>query len=146
MILASITAGRLSMGPEGALAPRYATFAIPAVVAVYAMLARTTLMTGSRAAGAMLAVMLVVIAVNIPASYTRGFAAGSVDQASRERAAEVLSTYESRSDMELKLSLERPPDSARRLASVLERLDYNVFAEEPSGEEPNEDALSPGGT
>jgi len=129
LILATITLGRSGMfGVWQAAISRYTSFSILAVASVYAVLAKMVL---ARRFGIGRAVLLLTIvgAILLSAgiSYRNGIEVGRVQQASRERAAYILATYESQPDVRL-IALYPRPETVRRRAPLLERLGYNVFS------------------
>jgi hypothetical protein len=140
LILASITLGRAGLGVENSLTPRYASFSVLLVIGVYAMLVKLAAEKGSRPAAAMLGALSVAVLLSLPVSYSTGLNVGIQHKAEKEEAAAVLSTYESQPDELLQSYLRRDPDSLRRLAPLLENLEYNVFSE---GGEPSPPAADP---
>jgi glucose dehydrogenase len=126
LILASITLGRAGLGVENSLTPRYASFSVLLVIGVYAMLVKLAAEKGSRPAAAMLGALSVAVLLSLPVSYSTGLNVGIQHKAEKEEAAAVLSTYESQPDELLQSYLRRDPDSLRRLAPLLENLEYNV--------------------
>jgi hypothetical protein len=128
-ILATITLGRAGMfGVWQAAISRYTTFSILAVASIYTLLAR---MVFARSSGVGRVVLLValfgIVLLSAGISYRNGIEAGRVQEASRERAAHVLETYRSQPDVRLAALYPRP-ETVRRRAPLLERLDYNVFS------------------
>jgi hypothetical protein len=129
-ILAAITLGRSgAFGLWQAAISRYTTFSLLAVASVYAMLAK---MVFAIRAGIVRTVLLTAlfgaILLNAGISYRNGIEAGRAQEAFRERAAHVLKTYESQPDARL-VALYPRPQTVRRRAPLLQRLDYNVFSE-----------------
>lgn len=149
-VLAVITAGRASLGPQSAMAPRYSSFSLLAVISVYVMLMKLVLDTvavdfrdiASRAVAPLAAAFLVALALIIPATYLGGYLVGARNEATMTQAAEALQNAEATPEARLEILLRQPPDFIRQNAEILDRLDYNVFAEEPSDEETGE-AASP---
>jgi hypothetical protein len=139
LILAAITYGRSGKGVELALAQRYTTFSIFAVVSVYGLLATTVLKRGlsirSPRIGTLLLVFLFgAVVVNAAAVYyPNGIMAGRKSKAKNEEIAYVLSSYESQSDALLAdisgIGGEKGARVVRERAPVLQRLGYNVFSE-----------------
>ncbi len=130
LILVSITLGRSSVfGALQAMAPRYTTFSILAVASIYAMLAKTALEQRSRTAIVLLSALAGVVLLSAAVSYSEGVKAGNKERVARERAAFVLSTYESQPDEALTESLNPRARVVRERAPVLQRLGYNVFSE-----------------
>lgn len=129
VISASITVGRAARGIEGATASRYVTFSVLAIIGVYAMLVKLASEKRSYPTGVLLGVLSAVILVSLPFSYSNGIESGVANEVQKERAAYVLSTYESQPDELLESSLRRKPKDVRKRAPDLERLGYNVFSE-----------------
>jgi hypothetical protein len=71
------------------------------------------------------------VLLGVATSYPNGIDIGSNEKLSREKAAFVLSTYESQPDEALTESLNPHAKVVREEAPVLQRLGYNVFSEEP---------------
>lgn len=155
LILAAITVGRFESGLEMALAPRYATFSILAIVSIYGLLATVALRRRlsirrpniSTIFLILLSGTVVLSAATI--SYPKGIKAGSHDRASTEKAAFVLATYETQPDELLAetsgITRRRGARVVRERAPVLQRLGYNVFSE-PQAQQgflPPLSALSP---
>ena len=130
LILASITLGRSGVfGALQAMAPRYTTFSILAVASIYAMLAKTALEQRSRTAVIILSALAGIVLLSAAVSYSEGVEAGNKERVARERAAFVLSTYESQPNKALTESLNPRARVVRERAPVLQRLGYNVFSE-----------------
>jgi hypothetical protein len=129
-ILATITLGRSGMfGGWQAAISRYTTFSVLAVASIYAMLAKMVFARSSGVGrGVLLVALFGIVLLSAGISYRNGIEAGKVQQASRERAAHVLETYESQPDARLAALYPRP-ETVRRRAPLLERLGYNVFSE-----------------
>ena len=129
LILATITLGRSGMfGVWQAAISRYTSFSILAVASVYAVLAKMVLARGFGIGRAVLLLTIVgAILLSAGISYRNGIEVGRVQQASRERAAYILATYESQPDVRLTTLYPRP-ETVRRRAPLLERLGYNVFS------------------
>lgn len=122
------------------MAPRYTTFSILAVVSIYAMLAKRSFERRSRTNTVLLSALADVVLLSAAISYQEGIEVGSKERVSRERAAFVLSTYETQPDERL---LPRASTRARIVqerAPVLQELGYNVISE--SQELPSLSALS----
>ena len=129
LILASITLGRSgTFGPLQAMAPRYTTFSILAVVSIYAMLVKLALERRSRTTIVLLSALAGVVLLSTAISYQKGIKVGSKERVSRERAAFVLSTYETQPDEALVASLNPRARVVRERAPVLQELGYNVFS------------------
>jgi hypothetical protein len=142
LILASITLGRSGQfGALQAMASRYTTFSILAVASIYAMLAKTTLERRSRPTIVLLSALAGVVLLSATVSYQEGIEVGNKERVAREKAAFVLSTYESQPDEALTESLNPRARVVRERAPVLQRLGYNVFSEPRHLPEPS--ALSP---
>jgi hypothetical protein len=130
LILASITLGRSGVfGVIQAMASRYTTFSILAVVSIYVMLAKTAFERRSLTSTILLAAMSGIVLLSAAFSYSKGIEVGSKERVSREKAAFVLSTYESQPDEVLAESLNPRARVVRERAPVLQRLGYNVFSE-----------------
>jgi hypothetical protein len=139
LILAAITLGRSGKGAELALAPRYTTFSILAVVSVYGLPATTVLNRGLSIRSSRIGMILLVflsgaVVVNAAAiSYTIGIDVGRQQRAKNEESAYVLSTYESQLDAFLSdisgIGGKKGARIVRERAPVLQRLGYNVFSE-----------------
>ena len=134
-MLAAITAGRSEkFGAVQALASRYTSFSVVAVVSIYAMLAKAALgrRLGRRRPSmstVLFVSMSVVVLLSAAVSYPKGIEAGSKEKAAREKAAFVLYTYESQPDEALTERLNPRAKVVRERAPVLQELGYNVFAE-----------------
>lgn len=128
LIALSITVGRGGLGAETALAPRYTTFSLLAVVSVYAIFAKLWTDGGGRLLQGAFAALTAVVMLSVPVSYSNGFQLGATEEASRQKAATVLEEYESRPDEDLRI-LHRRPQIVESRAPELQRLDYNVFSE-----------------
>lgn len=129
LILATITLGRSGSGAGNALVSRYTTFSILAVVGVYAMLLEMTLERRSTINAILLVVLAGFVLFGVVISYPNGITIGSKEEASREKAAFVLSTYKSEPDEALVESLNPRARVVRESAPVLQKLGYNVFSE-----------------
>ena len=144
LILASITFGRSGFGAQQALAPRYTSFSIVAVVSIYAMLVKTVFERRSSINTALLVALSGAILLSATISYSEGIKVGSKEKVSREKTAFVLSTYESQPDELLTKYLYPRADVVRKRASILQRLGYNVFSEpQAQGWLPPLSSLSP---
>lgn len=142
LILASITLGRSGQfGVLQAMASRYTTFSILAVASIYAMLAKTALERRSRPAIVLLSALAGVVLLSAAVSYQEGIEVGNKERVARERAAFVLSTYESQPDEALTKNLNPRARVVRERAPILQRLGYNVFSE--PRDLPELSALSP---
>jgi hypothetical protein len=132
LILASITAGRSAYGAWQAMAPRYTTFSILVVVSLYAILVKTLLERRSAANTVLLIVLSGVILLSAAISYPAGILVGKYTEASRERAALLLTSgkYKSLPDAALAESFGTSQGRVvRENAPILKRLHYNVFSE-----------------
>jgi hypothetical protein len=129
-ILATITLGRSGMfGVWQAAISRYTTFSVLAVASVYAMLAKMVFARRSSVGRTVLLIALFgTVLLSAGISYRNGIEVGRAQEASRERAAYVLKTYEFQPDARL-ADLYPRPETVRRRAPLLERLGYNVFSE-----------------
>ncbi len=135
LILASVVAGRFAMGTGMALSPRYTSFSILTIVAIYGLLATAVL--GSQpnirrpgVAALLFVLMTGVVLVSAAVSYPAGYRLGILEKESRKRAAVVLATYDSRTDKALEKHFIKPGDRVRTSAEVIDRLKLNVFAGE----------------
>jgi hypothetical protein len=128
LVLLSVTVGRAERGIDQALVSRYTTYSILGVVGLYAILAKLRLERKSHLTVLLFGTLLVAIGLSVPDAYVVGVRAGISTQAARERAAFVLSTYESQPDSHL-TSLYPNPQVVRKRAPILERLGYNVFSD-----------------
>jgi hypothetical protein len=149
LILASIVAVRFArataiMAPQpltpeylakvSAVAPRYTTFTILTTVSIYGLLAtavlRRRLSVRRPNIGTILLVLLSgVVLLSAGIHYPRGIKKGNRDIKFKERAALVLSKYESRPNEVLEKYFRQEPECIREDAEVLARLEYNVFSE-----------------
>jgi hypothetical protein len=128
LFLLSIVVGRSGMGAENALSSKYPTFSVLAVIGAYVMLVKLVLEQGSRVGVALLGLLTALIMISVPVSYVEGVDAGKELEVSRERAAYVISTYESQPDKALTV-VNRSAWRVRAWAPILERLGYTVFSE-----------------
>jgi hypothetical protein len=110
-------------------ASRYATFAIPAVAALYAVFAKLVWQRSSIVAYVLFGVVLVLVLVSVPFSYRGGVQKGEETRTVRESQAFVALTHESQPDELLEGYLHPNVQFVRDIAPLLERLRYNVFAE-----------------
>jgi hypothetical protein len=139
LIVAAITLGRSAKGAELALAPRYTTFSILAVVSVYGLLATTVLRKGLSIRSPSIGTILLIfvsgaVVVNAAVvSYPNGIMAGKPLRAKNQELAYALSTYESQPDALLAdisgIGDKKGARIVRERAPVLQRLGYNVFSE-----------------
>jgi hypothetical protein len=145
LMLAAITLGRSGQfGALQAMAPRYTTFSILAVVSVYAMLVKMLFERRSNINAVLLVALAGLVLLSAFVSYSRGINEGRKERASREKAAFVLSGYESQPDEALSERLNPRASVVRERAPILQRLGYNVFSE-PRGSLPPLSDLSPVG-
>jgi len=131
LILAFITVGRSAFGVWQAMAPRYTTFSILVVVSVYAILVKMVLERRSAANTILLVVLSGVILLSAAISYPAGILVGKYTEATRERAALLLTSgkYKSLPDAALEESFGTPHGRVvRENAPILKRLHYNVFS------------------
>jgi hypothetical protein len=128
LILVSITLGRSGFGIEQALVSRYTTFSVLVVIGVYVVLAKTAFEKRLSVNTVLLVVLLGVILLSAVISYSKGIEAGSRESVSREKAAFVLSTYESQPDELLTKRLNPSARLIRKRAPILQKLGYNVFS------------------
>jgi len=158
LILAAIMAKSFPEGIDEALAARYTSFSVLAVVSIYGLLATTALGRGLSIRrpniGTVLLVFLsgAVILSAATSSYPNGINAGRQNKEKTEEAAFVLATYESQPDEVLAetpgISLGEGAKVTRERAPVLQRLGYNVFSEAQAQQilPPPLSALSPAGS
>ncbi len=148
LMLVTITLGRSGKFPAlQALASRYTSFSILAVVSIYAMLVKMAFERRSNINTVLLVVLSGVVLLSASVSYSRGLQEGSKERASREKAAFVLSTHESQPDEALTESLNPRAKTVRDRAPILQRLGYNVFSgpRAPSSLPPLSDLSAVGG-
>jgi hypothetical protein len=134
LILAAITSGRSERGIELALAQRYTTFSVLAVVSIYGLLATTALqrrLSISRPSIRTISLVFLSGAVVLSAaaiSYPNAINAGRNNKADIERTAFVLATYEPQPDEVLDevSGISGGARIVRERASILQRLGYNV--------------------
>jgi hypothetical protein len=136
LILAATTIGR-SGEVELALAQRYTSFSVLALVSIYGLLATSVVKRGLSITRPSTNTILVVflsgvVLVSAPYSYWNGIKQGRHEKAKREEMAYILYTYKSQPD-ELLSDISgiggRGAWVIRERAPVLERLGYNVFSE-----------------
>jgi len=144
LILGSITLGRSGeFGPLQAMAPRYTSFSILAVVAIYAVLVRAAFDRRTMTNTILLAALSGVILLSAAVSYSKGLQVGSKERETREKAAFVLSTYETQPDEALTETLHPRAKVIRDRAPVLRNLGYNVFSGPQAWDLPPLTELSP---
>jgi hypothetical protein len=128
LFLGSIVVGRSGMGLENALSPKYPTFTVLAVIGAYVILIKLALEQRTRIIYALLSCLTALIIVSVPISYVVGIDAGKAFNARTERAAHIISNYETKPDGALTI-VNRAAWRVREWAPILERLDYTVFSE-----------------
>jgi hypothetical protein len=128
LVSLAITVGRIELDTNNALASRYTIFSLPAVASVYAMLAKLLTEHRSRLAVATFSLMVVLVSLSVVVSYKNAVPLGARERSVSEMAANVLRDYENRPDRQLTLLYNKHPETVRRRAPILDRLDYNVFA------------------
>jgi len=128
LVLLAVTVGRAERGIDQALVSRYTTYSILGVVGLYAMLAKLHFESKSHSTAILFGTLLIVIMLTLPVTYAGGVKLGISTEASREKAAAVLVTYESQPDRRL-TSLNPNPQLVRKRAPILQKLHYNVFSE-----------------
>jgi hypothetical protein len=128
LVLLAVTVGLAQRGIDQALVSRYTLYSILGVVGLYATLAKLSLEIRSRLTALLFGTLLFVIAVCTPLAYEVGIKAGIFTEATMERAASILATYESQPDSQL-TSLNPNPQLVRKRAPILQQLGYNVFSE-----------------
>lgn len=133
--------GRLELGVQQATASRYVSLSILLPISLYAILVQRTVEKGTVAALA-LAAFVVMMVVSIPGAYSQALEEGARAKHDRGELAFVLATYRSQpAEVVASLSpafrvakdegeaqIERVAASAKKTASLLDRLDYTVFA------------------
>ena len=130
LILGAIVVGNSELGVEQVVtAKRYTTFAILAVVSVYAMLVKTALERRSIINTVLLVALYGVILLSASISYLEGIKRGEQESIHNEEQAFILYTYESQPDETLRGLMKRRPDVVRKHAPSLQRLGYNVLSE-----------------
>lgn len=134
LVLAAITLGRSGFGAGSALASRYTAFSILAVVSIYAMLVKMTVERRSSIGRPSVSLILLVtlsgaVLLSAATAYPNGVDWGNKEKLSREKAAFILSTYETQPDETLTESVNSSAKVVRERAPVLQRLGYNVFSE-----------------
>jgi hypothetical protein len=92
------------------------------------MLVKLRFESKSRLIAVLFGTLLIVVVLTVPVAYAGGVKAGISTEATRERAAAILSTYESQPDSQLTI-LNPNPQVVRKRAPILQRLSYNVFSE-----------------
>ena len=147
-ILATITLGRSGKYPPlQALAPRYTTFSILATVSVYTMAVKMAFERRSSINTALLVALSGIVLLSASISYSNGVREGTKERVSREKAAFVLSMYESQPDEALAERLNPRANVVRDRTPVLQTLGYNVFSEpQAPGSLPPLSDLSPVGS
>jgi hypothetical protein len=125
LFVASITVGRAALGFEQATESRYTTFSILGVIGLYAVLAKLAL-ERTWATTALAGVLCGLILLSISSSYLQGIHQGAQLETDRERAASMLSSYETRSAQQLRI-VHPIFGRIREDVPILERLEYNVF-------------------
>jgi hypothetical protein len=131
--LAATTVARGGSGLENALNEKYVTYSILAAVATYMMLVKAAKHTRTPVAVFSLAAVVVVLALSLPPSYSRGMERGEDTRERREEAAAILADHESQPDEAfgiLRNYFNTSPETARKRAETLESLGYSVFREE----------------
>jgi ABC-2 type transport system permease protein len=127
LFLGSIMVGRSGMGLENALSSKYPTFTVLAVIGAYVILIKLALEQRTRIIYALLSCLTALIIVSVPISYMVGIDAGKAFNARTERAAYIISNYETKPDGALTI-VNRAAWRVREWAPILERLNYTVFA------------------
>ena len=128
LVVLAVTVGRAERGIDQALVSRYTTYSILGVVSLYAMLAKLHFESKSHSTAILFGTLLIVVMLTLPVTYAGGVKLGISTEATREKAAAVLATYESRPDRQL-TSLNPNPQLVRKRAPILQKLHYNVFSE-----------------
>lgn len=131
LTLASIALGRADSGTGQATISRYTTFSILAVIGTYVLLMKAALGKRSLATAGLFGTITALVVLSVPNSYLQAIEAGGTGRAQKERAAEILSSYESYPDEVLEEA--HGWQNIRGRAGVLERLGYSVFADNAAG-------------
>jgi hypothetical protein len=127
LVLSAITAGRMELDTNSALASRYTTFSLLAVASVYSMFAKLLTEHRSLTAVASFSFMVILVVLSATLSYKAAIPLGAHERTVNEAATTVLRGYRWRPDWQLTL-LNNNPELVRHRARILERLHYNVFA------------------
>lgn len=137
--LLATTVGRVETG--GMMASRYASFSLPVVIGLYAILAKLAASKRSFASVGLFGALVGVVVFSMPVNYVEGLRAGYEDELLKERLAFITYTYETQPDA----ALEEVFPSAEIVGSnsrILDELDYNVFAYPPEPAPPPLSELS----
>lgn len=126
----SIAAGRVGMGVGEALATRYATFSILGLVALYIILLDLMSSQKQKYMVPLMGLILGSIMLSLPFSYIQGFSSAKTREVRMRSLAFMLSTYESYPD-EFLTRLFISAEVVKEGAAILNKLNYNVFADEP---------------
>ncbi len=127
--LISIFFGRSGWdGGSGLIAPRYCNFTLLAAAAAYAMSCEVFL-KGKRNA-VVISAFVIVTALTLVGGwlvFSRASDLANYDRRMHLKAAEIILTYKTRSDDEIRKIVYPFPEDARRAAAFLESRHYNVF-------------------
>lgn len=127
---ASIMIGRSGFGLKTALASKYTTFSVLAVIALYFILLDFISAHKQKFTMLLMGMVLSLIIISLPFSYIQGFSSGKGNEARMKKLAFILSNYESQPDEFLE-KLWPSAETVKKDASILKKLNYNVFADEP---------------
>lgn len=127
LVLMTITVGRIELDTQSALASRYTTFSLLTVTSLYAIFTRLLKHRPQLATVVSLSLLLTMISPSAALSYKNAIQLGIQEKNANVKAAATLRGYESRSNRQLEI-LHGRPETVRRGAPILERLDYSVFA------------------
>ncbi|MHB9141725.1 MAG: hypothetical protein ACYC25_07620 [Paludibacter sp.] len=127
----SIALGRLQFGMDFSLSSRYTTFSLLIVVALYILLLDLVLNERRPMIYFLMGCLLIMITISIPNCYLDGFKIGPVSRDIRQKAAFILYNYNSQPDDYLK-QLYPSPEEVKNGASILKKLNYNVFYNQDS--------------
>jgi hypothetical protein len=134
--------GRLEIGVQQATASRYVNLSILLPISLYAILAQRVVEKGTAVAVALVVGFVAMVVVSVPGSYSQAIAHGVREKHDRGELAFVLATYRSQ-PTEVVASLSpafrvakdegeaevgQIAASAKKTASLLDELNYTVFA------------------
>lgn len=130
MSLALIAAGRSGFGEAPfaqAMLSRYTAFSIPGVVALYGLLVSLATNARSRAAVALMCVVLAAMLAGVLRSYQFGIETGRAVEDSRQQAARILLAHEAEPLAAFTI-FGHDPRRVQAHARFLDRHDYSTFA------------------
>ncbi|HLP47514.1 MAG TPA: hypothetical protein VK469_16320, partial [Candidatus Kapabacteria bacterium] len=131
--LSSIAVGRAWVGTEAAFAPRYTTFSLILLAALYALLANLVRGNPSRLPRFVLSGLLIVIVLSLPIALYRGWSFGEQQHEKESKQAWVLRNAATLPDAEL-IIVHPIPQVVRRGAQILQRFRCSVFRDSPQPE------------